>query len=506
MVREKTREKQGLLRSAALLTGVNLVAQAMGFLTRIGISRLAGAEVMGVYQLLMPAYSVLSAFAISGLAVSVSALTGQLEGRGAGSGQLVTLALRGLGLLWSLAAAVVILRGDWISTALLGDARTWLGLLLLLPCLMLTGVENIQKHWFYGRGLVSIPGRVELGEQGVRTAAVLLLLSAVPTATIEEKTALIVVGMLVSELFSAASLTIARLRQPREKRTPVPGLTKKLVRTATPMGLAAVVGSLLAALNAVMIPRRLIASGVAADQAVGEYGILFGMTLPLLSAPSCFVGALCTVLLPDLSRHWAEGKTALCRQRIYRALMGVAALVFPILAGIAALGQGLGTLLFHEARAGEHLALLAVAVGCSAWNGVAAAALNGLGQQPKSAALSILCGVAELVPTWYLTGQWGLSGCIWAMVGVGVVETGLRLLLLVRSGGLEGRNLLGMLSPALAAVAMGVEARLLANLFQGWNAFAWTRMAACICFSGLSYLLLLGLLVFSTETSHKEIG
>jgi O-antigen/teichoic acid export membrane protein len=174
---------------------------------------------------------------------------------------------------------------------------------------------------------------------------VLLLLSAVPTATIEEKTALIVVGMLVSELFSAASLTVARLRQPREKRTPVPGLTKKLVRTATPMGLAAVVGSLLAALNAVMIPRRLIASGVAADQAVGEYGILFGMTLPLLSAPSCFVGALCTVLLPDLSRHWAEGKTALCRQRIYRALMGVAALVFPILAGIAALGQGLGTLL-----------------------------------------------------------------------------------------------------------------------------------------------------------------
>jgi O-antigen/teichoic acid export membrane protein len=186
--------------------------------------------------------------------------------------------------------------------------------------------------------------------------------------------------------------------------------------------------------------------------------------------------------------------------------MGVAALVFPILAILSALGQGLGNLLFYEARAGEHLALLAVAVGCSAWNGVAAAALNGLGQQPKSAALSILCGVAELAPTWYLTGRWGLLGCIWAMVGVSVVETALRITLLVHSGGLERRKLLRLLIPALAAVATGVIARLLANWLEGWSAFAWTKNAACICFSGLTYLILLGLLFFSTETNHKGIG
>jgi O-antigen/teichoic acid export membrane protein len=318
---------------------------------------------------------------------------------------------------------------------------------------------------------------------------------------VEEKAALIVAGMLVSELFSAGALTVARWRKNRRTGRKLPGLGRKLYRTAAPMGGAAVVGNLLSALNAVMIPGRLIASGVAADQAVGVYGILFGMTLPLLSAPNCFVGALCTVLLPDLSRHWAEGKRTLCRQRITRALVGVASLVFPMLAGIAALGGGLGQLLFHEPRAGEHLGLLAVAVGCGAWNAVGAAALNGLGQQQKSALLSILCGVAELVPTWYFTGRWGIQGCIWAIVLVSVVETALRLGLLVRTGGLELERMAELLIPALSAVAAGVGAKTLANWLKVQGGFAWAEIAACICFSGLIYILVWRALSVSLGTS-----
>ena len=54
---------------------------------------------------------------------------------------------------------------DPISVYLLGDARTQLGLMLLVPCAALTGVENIHKHFFYGAGLVGPPAVVELLEQ-----------------------------------------------------------------------------------------------------------------------------------------------------------------------------------------------------------------------------------------------------------------------------------------------------------------------------------------------------
>jgi O-antigen/teichoic acid export membrane protein len=176
------------LRATLILTAVNLIAQLLGLCCRIGISRLAGAEVMGVYQLLMPAYSVLSAFVISGLAVSVSALTGGLVGKGAyrGARRLISLALKWLCILWAVAAIPTALASDLISASFLGDARTHLGLLVLLPCLLLTGIENLQKHHFYGLGRAEFPAVVELAEQLVRTAGILLLLMAFPHRTVEQ--------------------------------------------------------------------------------------------------------------------------------------------------------------------------------------------------------------------------------------------------------------------------------------------------------------------------------
>ena len=51
-----------------------------------------------------------------------------------------------------------------------------LGLLLLLPCVLLTGLENIHKHSFYGLGRVAPPAFTEILEQLIRTGAVLGLL------------------------------------------------------------------------------------------------------------------------------------------------------------------------------------------------------------------------------------------------------------------------------------------------------------------------------------------
>lgn len=489
------KRKWGLFRSAALLTAVNLLSQGAGFLCRIGISRLAGAEVMGVYQLLMPAYSVLTAFAVSGLAVSVSALTGGLEGvYGRGSGEaLVRLGLRVLGALWLMAAVPAALFGDFISAELLGDARTWLGLMLLLPCLLLTGVENLQKQYFYGQGRVEIPAGVELGEQTVRTLAILLLLSAVPMGTVEEKAALIVGGMLASEVFSSGALTLARRRLGIKPRR-MPGLGGKLARIAAPAGASAVAASALSALNAVIIPRRLIAFGIPAGEAVGAYGILFGMTLPLLTAPNCFVGALCTLLLPELSRLWAQGKGEEVRNKLARALGAVSAAIFPLLALLALYGGELGRLLFREERVGECGGLLAAAVGLAGWDAVLAAGLNGLGRQRESAAIAIGCGVLELVPTWCLTGWLGIRGCAVSILLAALAETALRLRLLCKAAGLGPGHLRGMLLPVPAAVLAALCTRLLGLGLERYGLCGWGSALVCLGFAAGLYLLCLRVL------------
>ena len=71
-----------MLYGTLILTGTSIVSQFLGFVYRILLSRLIGAEVMGLYQLIMPVFSVIMALTAVGLTVAVSNLSSQYHARG----------------------------------------------------------------------------------------------------------------------------------------------------------------------------------------------------------------------------------------------------------------------------------------------------------------------------------------------------------------------------------------------------------------------------------------
>ena len=138
--------------SVLFLTALGALSQLLAFGYRVALSRMIGAEVMGLYQLIMPVYSVLLSLTAVGLTAAVSNLTPQYLALGNSRGvpQLLGTCLKALFLLMIPLTVLVLLWYDPISVYWLGDARTQLGLVLLLPCVALTGVENLHKHFFYG--------------------------------------------------------------------------------------------------------------------------------------------------------------------------------------------------------------------------------------------------------------------------------------------------------------------------------------------------------------------
>ncbi|MCC8182916.1 MAG: oligosaccharide flippase family protein, partial [Clostridiales bacterium] len=352
-----------LTRSTMMLTAVGLVAQLLSFLYRVVLSRLVGAEVMGLYQLIMPVYSIFLSIAVTGLTVAVSSLSAHyeaLEDRPSVR-QLLWLGLRGLVALWLPLAAVTLLFSGQISNLLLGDSRTRLGLVLLLPVLLLTGVENLTKHHFYGIGEVRLPAAVELGEQFVRTAAVLGLVWCLLPEDPAVAVALIVLGMLASEVFSSSTLTVLRRR--RERRLPVqapsgrpaPGLGREMVRVAVPVGLTALLGNLMASANSVLIPRKLAAAGLTQAAAMEEFGVVFGMTVPMLNLPSAFISALTLAIVPRLSQCQAMHRGRECREKISKAILAASIIVLPVTALMVTLGPDLGRLLFQNEGVGGYI-------------------------------------------------------------------------------------------------------------------------------------------------------
>ena len=130
-----------ILAGTLLLTATGLFSQVVGFLYRMVLSRLIGAETMGLYQLVMPVYSMLMSVTAVGLTVAVSTLSARYYALGDdGTVKLVLRrALKNFLLLALPLGLAVTVLSDPISVYLLGDARTRLGVVVMVPCMLLTG-------------------------------------------------------------------------------------------------------------------------------------------------------------------------------------------------------------------------------------------------------------------------------------------------------------------------------------------------------------------------------
>ena len=382
-----------MLYGTLLLTATGLVNQLLGFFYRILLSRLIGSEVMGLYQLIMPVYSVLLSVTAVGLTAAVSTLTSEYQALGnwrAAWQVLRRCLLLLLGLL-ALPTLGVVLFSDPISVYLLGDARTRLGLVILLPCILLTGVENLHKHAFYGAGMIRPPAFTELLEQLVRTCAVLGLLVLFLPQNPERTVGLIVTGMVICEVFSSCALTLLHRRWRWGMDGPLGAgeasgrLNHRIARIALPIAATSLLGNLMGSVCAILIPQKLVQGGMEVSASISAFGVMFGMTLPLLTLPTAFIAALGLVLVPKLAESTALKRRGEVHRRISKAMLGTSVLMLPAMAFLVVLGPTLGSALFKEPAVGEYLAPLSVGVALSCYQSVLSCSLNGVGRQPAAA-------------------------------------------------------------------------------------------------------------------------
>ncbi len=498
------RERESFVQSAFLLTVVGVFTQVVGFFYRMLLSRTIGAEYMGLYQLVLPVYGVLQSVAVSGLSVAVCNRTAAEAARQnrRGAARLLNTALWLLFAVWAVLSAAVVLLVRPLADRVLGDGRTALALPCLLPCLLLTGVENLTKNYFYGFGETRIPAAVELAEQIIRAAAVLGLLWLLMPLDGAHTVAVIVLGMGVSEVFSSLVLTLTRLARQRRpdgqtRRAAEAGVARRsLLQIALPVGF-----------TAILVPQLLVLAGYTASGAMEAFGVVFGMTLPLLNLPFAFVNALSLSILPRLTECCTLGRKGERNRYIETALGSVSLLVLPLMALLVTLGGDIGALLFHDSRVGELLLPLSIGAALSAYEAVLNTVLNGIGRQRQGAAISLFCGGVQLGCTLLLTGRLGFYAYALGTAVSSLLGFWLRIRVVVRQGGAEIRWFPAVAAPALSALLMGSVVNLLYRAMRDsgtglWEASALAALAGCALY--LAALLAQGVNPFQphTEDSH----
>lgn len=398
------------------LTALSALAQGVNFFYRVVMARMVGAEVMGLYQLVMSAYAVIQAITTNGLTAAMSNLTARYLALGdrAGAARLRRDCLVLFCCLMVPVGTAVVLGSDAISVHLLGDARTQLGLILLVPCLTLTAVENLHKNAFYGAGRPVPPALAEVWEQLVRSGAVLGLLWLFLPQYPERAVGVIMWGMILCEMSSSVTLVTLYGQyfggEGAGRPEDTPGERRgRIAAIALPVGANALLCNLLGAANSALIPRQLIRGGLERGEAMSQLGVVCGMTAPMLALPTVYLGAVNLLLMPKLARAAALDRPEEMKQLIAGGMRRVWLLTVPCMSVMILFGGTLGRLLYGREDVGQYLLPLGVATGLNCGVCVLANALNSIGRQKWVALISLAGGAVQLMFTLTLTALPGVG-------------------------------------------------------------------------------------------------
>jgi stage V sporulation protein B len=416
-------------KSVIIISAFAAATRAIGFIFRIFLSRILGAEMLGVYQMALSIFMVLLTVISSGLPLVISrevAKCGKGDNKKIGE---ITIAGLVIGLIVSAALCGIVVAFQNLFGLIFTDKRSLRILIALLPAVMASSIYCILRSVWWGQKKFVLLGLTELIEQIARVGLFVLFLGfafyfgdlanlsawSFSGACVISAVVVIVIFIKGATTKPAAHLT----HSPMEQQSPAvkPGTARLLIKGALPITGVRVISSVAFPIISILLPLRLIAAGWDTASAVSHFGIIVGMMFPLLTIPSTIISALATALVPELSSNAGQQNWNRAQHQIKKSINFTIFINFIFIPAFIALGQSLGTFLFNNNHVGVYLARSAWAMIPLSLSQITAATLNSLNAE-KTAMRNYFMGTTALfISVWWLPEIIGADAVV---VGLGV--------------------------------------------------------------------------------------
>lgn len=331
-----------------------ICTRAAGFFYRVYLSRLIGPEGIGIYQIALSIFSVLVTITSSGIPSTVSRKSAEfyVKKNNKSADSLVTSAAIFTFLLASVFCFLIFIFDD-LFKYIFTDERCMPVFMMLLPAFLASSIYSSFRGGLWGKKAYLAYSIVELVEELVLiTCGVLLTLSV---DTIAQKTLSAAMAISISYSVAAVLTVIIYLKRGGKLAKPK-GQLAPLIKSSAPITGVRLASNILNSVIALVFPIMLtLLSGLTKAEALAEFGIVAGMTLPLLFLPSTIVGSLALVLVPEISQSITLKNDAEVKKKIDGALNFALATALIIIPAFVACGKELGTFLYGTQKPGIYL-------------------------------------------------------------------------------------------------------------------------------------------------------
>ena len=244
-----------IIKAFALVTVLSCFTRFLSFVFKIYLSRLLGAEILGVYQITFSLFSLFACLSMSGIPVTLSRLTAEEYALGNDKtvgGLFSSAMLISLSICTIIIAVLAIFPA--IPKALFSDERCVKLFYVMLPMLVTSSIYSIVRGWFWGKKEFFTFSVTELIEEIIKIAFTLsLLMTGIFGIT---KFYSYAIAMIISDIVMVVILFACFIYKGGSAKRPL--YAKKIVKSATPLTITRLFGSLMSAFLSLVIPAMLV--------------------------------------------------------------------------------------------------------------------------------------------------------------------------------------------------------------------------------------------------------
>ena len=408
---------RAMLLNTLLLTATTFLMRSVGVLFQVYLSNKIGAAGIGLFQLIMSVSMLAAALAISGIRFATTRLVSEEIGLGRPGG-VKKAVFRCLLYALSFGSAAMLLLffcARFIGTVWVGDERSVLSLKILALSLPAFAMSNVLSGYFTAVSRVVKSAGVHVAEQAIRITVVVLALSRVDIANVEQACAAVVIGGVVGEIGSfLLMLAVYRLDRRRYdvcsgKRS---GLTRRMFSIALPLAFSAYARTALVTLENLLIPRGLRKSGATSEQALAGFGMIEGMVVPIITFPAAMFYALSELLVPELTDAQVTGNKARITSIASRTMRLCLLFSVGVMIIMFYFSGELGTAIYGNTDVGGYLRLLSVLIPLIYLDTVTDGMLRGLGEHLYTMRINILDSLISVLLIYVLLPRYAVMGYI----------------------------------------------------------------------------------------------
>lgn len=373
--------------AVATVTLFGVFTRLIAFLFKIYLSRVLGAEALGLYQIALSVFLLFASLSSTGIPMVVGRRVAEADALG----KKDDLSFFTTALIYSFSLSffivmILILCGQNLSF-LFSEPLACPLFLIMVPALLSTSVYCVVRGWFWGKKLFTAFSFTETLEETLRILFSAFFLSGAIGA-VSGATA-IAYAFTVSDIIVGVTLLALFFIKGGSLKKPAP--LKEVLAPSMPITAMRVLAGAFATLVAMILPARLISSGFTPTEATEAFGRITGMANPLLFVPTTITGSIAVVLLPDVSALAVKKEYRTLNNRIDLGVNFSVLLCGLFMSIYFTLGEEITGFLYDDTLSGKYLSVAAISMLPMCLSQMTQSVLNSIGKE-KQTFLTYLAG------------------------------------------------------------------------------------------------------------------